>query len=241
MRLRFFSSLAALSAAVLTLPTLHAAEPGSIAPVTLVLTATSAIGALPDADRDGEPDFEKSTSTDTSESYEFKTKFVTTKLTNAAFISHLVATDTIPDANYSLVMAFGADATPLGFFVIRKGETPLVTQPVDVSDYFAFTAATEGVVVGSAKTNVQYNANGSVKSASASASWSVKQALSLVIREQPAFGMFSLDFNFNPANNRYLVSSAKISSIAGGDEFSTLEGSINIAASQAADISLFVD
>jgi hypothetical protein len=238
---RYLSAFGVLSVSLIPLSNFHAAEPGSIAPVTLVLTATSAIGALPDADKDGLPDYEKSTETATSESYEFKTKFVATKLTNAAFINHLVATDAIPDANYSLVMAFGADATPLGFFVIRKGETPLVTQPVDVSDYFAFTAASEGVVVGSAKTNVQYNANGSVKSASGSASWSVKQALSLLIREQPAAGMLSLAFKFNPASNRYLVSSASIASISGGDEFSVLEGSIKIAASKAADISLFID
>ena len=245
MMLRFLP-LAVASAALFASPVLHA-EPGSIAPVTLVLTVTSLTGALPDADKDGVADWDKETTTSTLYTYDYKTKFVTAKLTNAVFLSSLVQQGVIADVNYSLVMASDDEATPFGFYLIRKGENPIVTTPINVTDYLYFTSMAETFLTSTTVKYTEKLSNSVVTSSSYSASVSVKGPVQMGIAPLlEACGMYSASLRYDAAKDLYLMTSAKIASVAGGylaaeenEQPVTVEGSINFAASKAVDISIF--
>jgi hypothetical protein len=240
-----FLPLAVVSSALLSSPALHA-ELGSIAPVTLVLTVTSVSGALPDADKNGVPDWDKETSTATKFTYDYKTKFVTTKLTNAVFLNELVSKGVIADVNYSLVMALDKDAVPFGFYLVRKGESTIVTTPVDVTNYMYFQMMAESFLVTTSSKYTAQLSNNVVTSESFDAALGVKGPVELGNLQFQAGGMYNASIRFDKTRDMYVMSSAKITSVAGGylsaeeDEQSlAIEGSINFAASKPVDVAIF--
>jgi hypothetical protein len=237
--------LAVVSSVLLSSPVLHA-ELGSIAPVTLVLTVTSVSGALPDADKDGVPDWEKESESATKYTYDYKTKFVTTKFTNAVFLNELVSEGVIADVNYSLVMALDGDAVPFGFYLVRKGESTIVTTPVDVTNYLYFQLMAESfLVTTSSKYTAQLNSSGGTTE-SYSATLGVKGPVEVGNLHFQACGMYNANLRFDMAREIYVMSSAKITSVAGGylsaeenEQSLTIEGSINFGASKPMDVAIF--
>jgi len=241
---RFFP-IAVVSATLLSSPALHA-ELGSIAPVTLALTVTSVTGALRDADQDGVPDWEKETESATKYTQEFKTKFVTTKLTNAVFLNELVNDAVIADTNYSLVMALDGDGVPFGFYLIRKGEATIVTTPVNVTQHLYFQSMGDSfLVTTSAKYTAQLNSSGGTTE-TYNATLGVKGPVEMGILPMQGGGMYNASFRYDLAKDIYLMSSAKITSVAGaylspGDDEQpvSVEGSINFGASKPMDVAIF--
>jgi hypothetical protein len=241
-----FLPLAVVSTTLLSSPVLHA-ELGSVAPVTLALTVTSVTGALPDGgDQDNLPDWERETESATKYTYELKTKFVTTKLTNAVFLNELVSEGVIADVNYTLVMALDGDAVPFGFYLIRKGETTIVTTPVDVTNYLYFQLMAESfLVTTSSKYTAQLNSSGGTTE-SFNATLGVKGPVEMGSLSFQGCGMYNANLRFDMAREIYVMSSAKITSVAGGylsaeeDEQSpTVEGSISFGASKPMDVAIF--
>jgi hypothetical protein len=235
----------AVLAALGSSPVLHA-ELGSVAPVTLALTVTSVVGALPDANRDGVPDWEKETDSATKYTYDYKTKFSTSKLTNAVFLNELVKENVIADTNYSLVVALDGDGAPFGFYLIRKGETTIVTTPVDVTDYLYFYSMAESfLVTTAAKYTEQLNKLGGISS-SYSSTVAVKGPVQLGVLPMQGAGMYNASFRFDAAKDLYLMSSAKITSVAGAylepeddEQPIALEGTISFGASKAMEVGVF--
>jgi hypothetical protein len=141
-----------------------------------------------------------------------------------------------------LVMLFDNEAYSRGFFLIRKGETPLTTDPIYVGDYL-YLDVWGTLRADSIKEVKQYNADHSLKSSSVSKTFSEKGQINLNIQDSSASGMLTLNWKFDVERNYYVVSPSKILSIAGENRSSenTIEGRIEISASKAADISMFVD
>lgn len=241
-----FLPLTALSATLLSSPVLHA-EPGSITPVTLALTVTSLTGALPDADKDGAADWDKETQTATLHTYDYKNKYVVGKLTNAVFLGALVEQNVIADVNYSLVMALDDEAKPFGFYLIRKGEATIVTTPIDVTDYLYFTSMADTFLTSTSLRYTEQLSNSVVTSSTYSATVSLKGPVQLGIAPLlQACGMYSANVRYDAAQDFYLMTSAKITSVAGGyldagedKQPVTVEGSINFAASKAVNVAIF--
>jgi len=236
-----FLPLAVVSSTLLSSPALHA-ELGSIAPVTLVLTVTGLSGALPDANKDGEADWEKETQSATQYTYDYRTRFTTTKLTNAAFLSGLLEDGVIADLNYTLVVASDDEATPFGFYLIRKGEKTIVTTPINVTSRLYFTSMADSFLT---STTLKYTetANSSSLSAVASVKGPVQIGISPLLQ---AFGMYSANARYDAAQDIYLTTSAKITSVVGGfldaeedEQPITVEGSINFAAAKAVNVAVF--
>jgi len=242
--------LTLVSSVLFSAPVLHAA-PGSIAPVTLVLTVTGVAPALPDADKDGFPDWEKETASTTSSStkgtYEFKSKYVTTKLTNAAFLAAMVERGVVADVNYSLVVAFDDEGAPFGFYLIRKGESTIITTPIDVTNHLYFGSMSDTFLTAMSLKETQLW-NGEIwLPLSFSNSVSLKGPVQLGVAPLlEAFGMYSATLRYDAGKGVYLTTGAKITSIAGGyldaeenEQPITVEGSINFAAGKAVDIAIF--
>jgi len=229
--------LVVFASTILFSPRLHALD-GSITPVTLSLTFIRVVGTLPDADKNGQPDAGRESHTATKDTYEFKTKFVAQKITNAVFLNEVKNEGLIDDLNYSLVMALDNNARPIGFYLIRKGEATIVTPPIDVTQYLSFVPVEGDFLVAMAmKTTVQAS-NGSVKY-TYSESFSAKGPVEMRVLPFPAQGMFDGAFSLDSAKECYLMSSAKITAVTGGDEYGPIEGSIAFAASKAVDITPF--
>ena len=239
--------LALVSSALFSAPVLHAdPEPGSIAPVTLVLTVTGVAPALPDANKDGVSDWEKITTSNSSPpkgTYEFKSKYVTTKLTNAAFLAAMVERGVVADVNYSLVVAFDDEGAPFGFYLIRKGESTIITTPIDVTNHLYFGSMSDTFLTAMSLKETQLW-NGEIwLPLSFSNSVSLKGPVQLGIAPLlEAFGMYSATLRYDAGKRVYLTTGAKITSIAGGyldaeenEQPITVEGSINFAAAKAVD------
>lgn len=244
MRHRFLP-LAVLSATLLSSPALHA-ELGSIVPVTLALTVTSVSGALPDADRDGVPDWEKEIESATRYTYDYKTKFVTAKLTNAAFLNEMVKKGVITDVNYSLVAALDDEAAPLGFYLVRKGEVTIVTTPIDVTAYLNFNSMADSFLVTTSAKYIAQLSQGTITSENYNATLSLKGPVEMGILPFQGGGMYSAEIRFDAAKDLYLISAARITSVAGAylsaeedEQAITVEGSISFGASKPMDVAIF--
>ena len=244
--MRRFPPLALVFSTLLASPVLHA-ELGSIAPVTLVLTVTGLSGALPDANQDGVPDWEKRTSTATKYTYEYKTKYVTTKLTNAALLSELVKDNVIADVNYSLVMALDDKAAPFGFYLVRKGETTIATTPVNVTGYLHFNSMADIFLTATSLKYTEQLSNSVATSSSYNTNIELKGPVEIGMPPLlQAYGMYSASIRYDAAQDLYLTTSAKITSVTGGylaagenEQPVTVEGSINFAAAKAVDVAIF--
>lgn len=224
---------------------LYADELGSIAPVTLALTVTSVTGGFPDADKNGSPDFEKSSSSDTTYTYEFKSKFVTSKITNASLINSMAEAHVIPNTNYKLVIAFDREAFPIDLFLIPKDGTTSSANPIHAGDYIeTIGMATFWMTATTHKSVEKYNAtNNTITPSNYWETFSVEAPFSLRIQSSHIDGLISLNAKYTPANGYFLVSPSKISSIVGctWNRTSTIKGSINISSSTPTDITPYLD
>lgn len=244
--------LALVASALLSAPVLHADPvPGSIAPVTLVLTVTGVSGALPDADKDGLSDWEKITTSSTSSppkgTYEFKSKYVTTKLTNAGFLAAMVERGVVADENYSLVVAFDGDGAPFGFYLIRKGESTVITTPIDVTNHLYFGSLSDTFLTAMSLKETQQWSGEAWVPLSLSNTISLKGPVQLGIAPLlEAFGMYSASLRYDAGKEIYLTTGAKITSVVGGyldaeenEQPITVEGSVNFGAAKAVDVAIF--